>query len=201
MISKVNTVLHFALVFLLSYASCVSIYVSFIKRKDFDLLTVFYVVTLFAFSILSIYKLTSLIKRSLSDNLSSRQIQSKQLYNKKALLLIFLCFFSFITGFFNIQTQYDRGLFFDEANQFSRAFYQGPDKSYKDQQPPLDYYFSAFSAYIFGFNKSAVRSHAIFFYLFLACIISLIFYSLSSSFWISFGVSEKSGLKLRGKLR
>ncbi|MCZ0932788.1 MAG: hypothetical protein OXJ52_06530 [Oligoflexia bacterium] len=181
MFLNLNIVLQSVLAFLLSYASFVSIYVSLIKRKDLSLLTGFYILTLFSFAVFSIYQLF-FFKQSPQKNLKPKKWHK----NKKALALAFLCFFSFFAGFFNIKTQYSRGMFFDSANQFSRSLSQNPiNRSAKEQQPPLDYYFSAFSAYMFGFSKFAVRFHAIFSYLLLACIISLIFYFFSSSLWIS----------------
>ncbi|MCZ0933479.1 MAG: hypothetical protein OXJ52_10075 [Oligoflexia bacterium] len=59
------------------------------------------------------------------------------------------------------------------------------DASKRQQQPPLDYYFSAFSHNVFGENKFAVRFHAMFFYLILCFALPLGLYFFCSSLWIT----------------
>ena len=179
----IHITLQTILSFLLSYASFVFVYISFIKRQDFHLLNLFYFLTLVAFTGASIYKLFFSLKKSFQKN---NKIKSF-IKDKKFFFLLALCLLSLIINFFNVKTQYDKGMFFDEATQLTFSFNKDPIKiSYKQQQPPLDYYFSAFSGNLFGFNKFAVRFHATFFYLLLSFIISLIFYFFTSSLWISF---------------
>ena len=179
---------------LLYYASFVSIYMSFIKNKQYDLLTVFFVLTLCLFSAFSFYRVYGFIKSNLSKSfMSIKSIQTMKLFIKKnfqnnqiALVILTLSLISFFIGFFNIYTQYSRGLENPElAQYFSSLSNNIVDGSKKQQQPPLDYYFTAFSQSVFGDSKFAVRFHAMSFYLILSFILPLGLYFFCSSIWIT----------------
>ena len=162
---------------LLYYATLVAIYMSFIQRKQFDLLSLFFVLTLVLFSGLAFHNSKSLLK----------SLFLKKLFkNKKILGLLMLSLISLSIGFFNIGTQYSRGIENPEMSQFEMNQSKNiMSRSIENQQTPLDYYFSAFSRNIMGYNKFSIRSHAMFFYLILSFILPLGLYFFCSSFWIT----------------
>ena len=179
---------------LLYYASFVSIYISFIKNKQYDFLTVFFVLTLFSFSSFSIYRIYQLIKNNLSGQSFSDKVgQNTNFFIKKVfkqrksfLPILGLSLISLLIGFFNVYTQYPRGVTVSEMGQFGSSLNQNiVEASINQQQPPLDYYFSSFSHNLFGESKFAVRFHAMFFYLILSFILSFGLYFLCSSVWIT----------------
>ena len=102
------------------------------------------------------------------------------------MVLFMLSLISVSIGFFNVSTQYSRGTVSSETHQFH---IDQPTSiitsSIKQQQTPLDYYFSAFSRNILEESKFALRSHAMFFYLILCFILPFGLYSFCSSFWIT----------------
>ena len=99
-----------------------------------------------------------------------------------------LCLISFCVGFFNVHSQYSRGIGNNSVtHQFSSSVFQNPiEASYRQQQPPLDYYLSAFSQSLFGESKFSIRSHAMWFYLLLSFILPLGLYFFCASFWMTF---------------
>ena len=177
---------------LLCYASFVSIYISFIKNRQFNSLTLFFVLTLFSFSCLQSYKIYRLIKK---EKLFKKAHLKNPFYilknnfkqNKKLSAVLTLCLISLLIGFFNVSTQYSRGV---GNNSVLYQFNPSPpqntiEASYRQQQPPLDYYFSSFSKSLFGQNKFAIRFHAMTFYLILSFILPLILWFFCSSLWIT----------------
>lgn len=165
---------------LLGYSALVSIYISFIKNKQFDFLTLLFVSTLIALTVFSIMDGAKL------PNLSPKQFIRQIIKNKKLLLILIVCFSNLLISFFNISTQYPRGISTPEIGQFGLSLSKNTiEASKRQQQPPLDYYFSAFSHSLFGNNKFAVRFHAMFFYLVLSFILPLGIYFLCSSLWIT----------------
>ena len=162
---------------LLYYASLVAVYMSFIQNKHFDLLSCFFVLTLLV--------LTGFAIKSWSE--STKNIPFKKiLKNKKILGLLMLSLISVSVGFFNISTQYSRGTISAETHQFNMNQSKNIiSSSIEQQQPPLDYYFSAFSRNILGETKLALRGHAMLFYLILSLILPLILYFFCSSLWIT----------------
>ena len=193
--NSIHFLLRIFLSLLLYYASFVSIYISFIKNKQYDFLTVFFVLTLFSFSSFSIYRIYQLIKNNLSGQSFSDKVgQNTNFFIKKVfkqrksfLPILGLSLISLLIGFFNVYTQYPRGIGNNSIlYQFSSSLSQDPMKaSISQQQPPLDYYFSSFSHSLFGESKFAVRFHAMFFYLILSFILSFGLYFLCSSVWIT----------------
>ena len=187
---------------LLYYACFVSIYISFIKNKQYDFLTIFFVLTLFLFSLFSIYRLSILSKTVYLSSYfrkggAKRAGFIKKIFkqNKMFSAVVILSLISLLIGFFNVYNQYPRGIGNNSVlYQFSESLSQYPiEVSYRQQQPPLDYYFSSFSHSLFGESKFAIRFHAMFFYLILSFILSFGLYYLCSSFWIT---SIGSGLFL-----
>ena len=158
---------------LLFYTFFVCTYVSFFKKTHFNFLIPLFGLTaagLFAVSLKSVFqkKRISALKSSLTKS------------RKSAYGLLALCLISLSVGFFNVHSQFSRGIVTDETGQhgISRNI---PKKSYEQQQPPLDYYFSAFSTELFGYNKFAVRFHAMLFYLLLSLAVPLGLYYFCSS--------------------
>ena len=162
---------------LLYYASLVAVYISFIQNKQWDLLSLFFVLTLLV--------LTGFAIKSWSEN--TKNISFKQiLKNKKILGLLMLSLISVSIGFFNVSTQYSRGITSAERHQFDGGHLKDPiSSSIRQQQTPLDYYFSAFSRNLLGYNKLALRGHAILFYLILSLILPMILYFFCSALWIT----------------
>lgn len=184
----------------LFYLSFVSIYISFFKNSKCDFLTIFFVVTLLLFTFFSLKKIST---QDLTFNLR-KEFKIK----KKLLYILFLCFISLFFGFINVIAQYPRGITDAEIGQFFvsilpsklqyfsentyeyKKFFLGFAKNsieaaYKQQQPPIDYYFSSFSHFLFGENKFSIRFHAILFYLILTFIIPLGIYFFCPSFRIT----------------
>ena len=157
------------------YASFVSVYIAFFKKSNFDPLTIFFVITLVVFAFI-------LVRRCFQ---SIKKISFQQFKQKRQFLII--CFVSLLIGLFNICTQYSRGMHWAEIGQFSMAdTIDSPIKNaYRQQQPPLDYYFSPFSNELWGENKFAVRFHAMVFYLFLCLILPVGLWYFCNSFWIT----------------
>ena len=189
---------------LLCYASFVSLNISFVKNRQFDFLTLFFVSTLVFFSAVilieifkqiqtfSLKKIFNEFKKIIFLNHfnkpNSHYTELKGHKSKQKMWgLLVLCLISLLIGFFNVSTQYPRGVFFDETTQFGKSHVKKNtiEASYRQQQPPLDYYFSAFSGQIFGKSKWAVRFHAMLFYLILSLILPLGLYFFCSSLWIT----------------
>ena len=188
---------------LLCYASFVSIYISFFKNRQFDFLTVFFIATLVFFTAIiltEIFKSISVfhLKKPLKlfkpppagrkNKSSLHPPVEPDLYKPKQKMwgLLVICLISLLIGFFNVSNQYSRGVELSEISQFDVSFSQNTiEASYRQQQPPLDYYFSAFSGRLFGESKWAVRFHAMFFYLILSLILPLGLYFFCSSLWIT----------------
>ena len=176
----------------LCYSSIVSVYISFFKKNHFDFLTIFFVLTFISFTLLSLWQIYNfakmLFKKQPSKATSKRKNFIEKLRkNKKQLVLLALCLISFLTGIFIAHNQYHfRGLSGAETHQFFSSTLDNItiiEASYKQQQPPLDYYFSSFSNELWGMNKFAVRFHAIIFYLILSLILPLMFWFFCSSLW------------------
>ena len=162
---------------LLYYATLVAVYMSFIHNKQWDLLSCFFLLTLFV--------LSGLATKNWIENIKNIPFK-KILKNKKILGLFMLSLISLFIGFFNVSTQYSRGIENPEMGQFDMSNSKDIiSASIRQQQTPLDYYFSAFSRNILGENKLAVRGHAMFFYLILSLILPLMLYFFCSSFWIT----------------
>ena len=180
---------------LLSYAAFVSVYLSFLKNQYFDFLTFIFVCSLILLTIFSFYRIYQLIKKNLSEKpLSQGVIQNpifsiKQFSKNKGLLIVFvICLVSLFAGFFNVWAQYSRGMFMDELGQFLNSSSTSDiiKASYKQQQPPLDYYFSAFVNELWKQqSKVSLRFHAMLFYLILSFILPLGIYRFSSSIWLT----------------
>ena len=164
---------------LLCYASLVSLYISFIKNKQFDLLTFFWTLTLVILASLSVYKCYKFVK-NITSSLSS-------FFKNKTFPLLMICLINLCIGLFNVSTQYSRGVSQAEMVQFDMSLLSTNiiKTSEMQQQPPLDYYFSAFSQTLFGENKFAIRFHTMFFYLLLSLILPLGIYFFCSSFRIT----------------
>ncbi len=211
---------QYLLSLLLCYASFVSVYISFFKNKQFDILTLFFVSTLIilaGFSVYNIYQISNKKNHSKSPlyliflsaisvfipalkNIQKNRVLTPEATNKiettvtiknlyffkQNKYLLILCFVSLLIGFFNVYTQYLRGIDNGEMVQFDMSLLTNTiESSYKQQQPPLDYYFSSFSQSLFGESKFALRFHAMFFYLILSLIMPLGLYFFCSSFWIT----------------
>ena len=100
--------------------------------------------------------------------------------------ILAICLVSFLIGLFTAYNQYYfRGLSGAETHQFISSTLKNTiiESSYKQQQPPLDYYFSSFANELLGMKKSAVRLHSIIFYLILSLILPLMLWILCSSLW------------------
>ena len=161
---------------LLCYASLVSIYISFFKNKQNDFLTWFFVLTLLLLTGI-------LIKHTF---VQFKELNREDFFSKKLNKIITLCLISLLIGFFNIYTQYYRGIENPELGQFKMsASGNSIEASYRQQQPPLDYYFSAFSHSLFGESKWAVRFHTMLFYLILSLILPLGLWFFCSSLWVT----------------
>ena len=159
---------------LLFYASFVSIYINF-SKKQFDFLSLFFSLSLCALCFLLFYHIYKSIKRS-----AFKKELTKKL-NKKSLWLLSLCFLSLLIGFFNVQSQYPRGLHIAESGQFGMAYHNITiEGASTQQQPPLDYYFSAFSSQLFHTSKFSARFHTMLFYLLICLILPLGLYYYSS---------------------
>ena len=177
--NPINFLFQCLLSILLCYASFVSIYISFIKNRQYDFLTCFFVLTLFIFAVISIKQIYSQIKI-----FNVRKVFN--LNRSKTIVILILCLVSLLAGFFNVYNQYSRGIANPELAQFNMSLSDNLiEASYRQQQPPLDYYFSAFSSSLFGENKLAVRFHAVLFYLILSFILPLGLWFFCSSFWIT----------------
>ena len=158
---------------LLCYASLVSLYISFIKNKHFDLLTLFWTMTLVGLAGLSVYKCYKFVKK----------YTPLFIFKKKTFPLLMICLINLCIGFFNISTQYPRAVANSEMAQFDISLSSTNiiKTAEAQQQPPLDYYFSSFSQTLFGENKFAIRFHAMLFYLLLSLILPLGIYFFCSS--------------------
>lgn len=176
---SIDFLFRFLLSILLCYASFVSIYISFFKNKQYDFLTYFFVLTLFIFAVASLKQIYSQIKI-----FNVRKVFN--LNRNKTMVIFILCLVSLLAGFFNVYTQYSRGIENPELAQFSMSLSENTiEASYRQQQPPLDYYFSAFSNSLFGENKWAIRFHAVLFYLILSFILPFGLWFFCSSLWIT----------------
>ena len=157
---------------LLFYSSFVSIYINFIK-KQFDFLSWFFSFSLCAFCLLLCYHIYCRIKTKLL-----KKDSFQKLLNKKTFSILFICLISLWIGFFNVQSQYPRGLQVSEIGQFSDSN-NVMEYSRKQQQPPLDYYFSSFSRQL-SESKFSIRFHTMLFYLLLCLALPLGLYYYSS---------------------
>ena len=183
---------------ILCYGAFVSVYLSFLKNKHFDFLTVFFVFTLVLFALIFLYQIYQTFKekgfypqKTLSEKIKNPVLFMRTIKkNKKLLILLTLCFISFLVGFFNVYSQYSRTPASPEIYQSFSYFYSSDAmrESYRQQQPPLDYYFSAFSNQLWGKGKFSIRFHAMVFYLILSLVLPLILYFFCSSLWaVGFG--------------
>ena len=180
---NIQLVFYCVLSLLLSYSTFVSVYISFIKNQSVDFLTFCFIVPLVTFSIVSIYQTYQLARK---EFIMSDRMKAKTKDNLFWILSI-ICFISLLAGFFNVYTQYLRGTFFDELSQLSRSIKTNIIKSAAyQQQPPLDYYFSAFVSELWNQqSKFSLRFHAIFSYLFLSFIVPIGLYRFCGSFIIT----------------
>ena len=109
------------------------------------------------------------------------------LFKNKGLFAV--CLLSLGLGVFNVSSQYPRGIAkTGEKNQFStsKSSENIITTAYLQQQPPLDYQFSAFAGYLFpGNNKLAMRWHAMLFYVVLSFVLPLGLWFFCSSLWIT----------------
>ena len=114
----------------------------------------------------------------------NEKARGSSLKNRTFWILLIICLISLCIGFFNVWTQYQRGTFFDELTQLIRATKSNIIlRAGSQQQPPLDYYFSAFVSELWSQqSKFTLRFHAIFSYLLLSFIIPLGLYRFCSSF-------------------
>ena len=162
----ISAILKVFLLILLIYSSFVSIYINLIK-KQYDLLSLFFSFSLCSFCLLLFYHIYK--------NPFKKTIKT----NKKTILILGVCFVSLLIGFFKVHAQYSRGLHVAEIGQASESK-NIMEFSYRQQQPPLDYYFSAFSRQMLSESKLSVRFHAMVFYLLLCFIFPLGLYYYSS---------------------
>ena len=179
--SFINFLFQCFLSLFLCYASFVSVYISFIKNRNFDFLTLFFVLSLVLFAVFSIYGIYKLDKKDLS-------VKQVFKHSKTFPFILILCLVSLLVGFFNVYTQYSRGMFFDELSQFLLSINGSSiiEAAYIQQQPPLDYYFSTFSSELWEQqSKVSIRFHAMFFHLLLSFMLPLGIYRFSSSFLIT----------------
>lgn len=167
------------LALLFCYSSFVSIYISFFKNKQNDFSTWFFVLTLLLFAFISVKQIYSL-----TGSMNIRR--AFNLHRQKTIAVFALCFISFLIGVLNVYTQYSRGVAEPELAQFNMSLSENiVEASYRQQQPPLDYYLSAFSNSLFGESKLAVRSHTVLFYMILSFTLPLGLWFFCSSFWIT----------------
>ena len=164
-------ILKIALSALLFYSSFVCVYVNLIKEQ-FDLLSLFFSLSLCSLCFLLFWHVYQHIKTSPKENIESKS-------NTPPYFLA-LCLISLLIGFFNVHSQYSRGLHISEIGQFSAMTNNTIDYSYTQQQTPLDYYFSSFSRQIMHESKFSLRSHTMLFYLLLCLILPLGLYYYSS---------------------
>ena len=184
--------LQILLSLLLYYSCLVSIYISFIKNKQTDFLTFFFVLTLFLFASFSLYIVFQNLKNNLPDRSFFKKwdnINIKKIFkqNKKLLIVLILSLTSVLIGFFNVYTQYPRGVTGSEIAQYITANPSSDiiDGSKRQQQPPLDYYLSSFSQSVFGESKFSMRFHTMIFYLMLSFILPLGIFFFCSSIWLT----------------
>ena len=169
-------ILKIFLSILLFYSSFVSVFINLVK-KQFDCLSLFFSFSLCSLCLLLFYHLYQNIKNKLEKK-ETAKINNK---NTPPPYFLALCFISLWIGFFNVSSQYYRGFQPDESSQFRKSLQKDTIiSSYRQQQPPLDYYFSAFSGQLFQAGKFAVRFHTIYFYLLLCLLLPLGLYYYSS---------------------
>lgn len=166
--------------FFLLYCSIVSIYLSFLKNQQFDFRSVFFTLTLvslFLFSVRQFYQIIFLPKIFING---LKKIKK----NKKLSILLIICFLNLIIGFYGVYSQYPRTPHNGEIYQSFSVFRSNNAmrESYRQQQPPLDYYFSSFSNQLLGKSKFAIRFHSMMFYLLLSFILPLLLYFFCPSF-------------------
>ena len=169
-IIMIPTILKICLSALLFYSSFVSIYINFVN-KQVDFYSLFFSISLCSLCFLLCYHVYQTIKEELQKNHDKT----------KAILLLSLCLASLSIGFFNTRSIYEkRAISNDETSQFGRNS-NTIKNSQAEQQPPLDYYFSAFSEKLFHTtSKFSIRFHAMLFYFILCCILPLGLYYYSS---------------------
>ena len=169
---------------LLFYSSFVSVYIN-LTKKQFDFLSLFFSFSLCSLCLLLFYHVYQNIKQELS-----KKDTTKINKNITPLPSYFLavCFISLLIGFFNVHSQYPRDLTQPESYQFRDSNqFNTINTSYIQQQPPLDYYFSALSGQLFHASKFSVRFHTMLFYLLLCLILPLGLYYYSSLLVSSLG--------------
>ena len=167
-------ILKISLSVLLFYSSFVSVYINLIK-KQFDFLSLFLSFSLCSLCLLLFYNIYHNIKNALSKK---EKINSK---NTPPTYFLAICFASLLIGFFNVSSQYSRDITEEESYQFIHSNqYNTITESYKQQQTPLDYYFSNFSGQLFKNSKFAVRFHTVYFYLLLCLLLPFGLYYYSS---------------------
>ena len=134
----IPAILKICLSALLFYSSFVSIYINFVKKQA-DFYSLFFSISLCSLCLLLFYNTYKTIKP---------QLPRKGVNKSTPFFLLALCLVSLSIGFFNIHFLYEkRPVTNDESSQFRRSNkYNTITASYKEQQPPLDYYFSAFSS-------------------------------------------------------
>lgn len=186
----VNLLFQCLLSFLLCYASFVSIYISFFKKTHFNFLTLFFTLPLASFAVFSIYNAYQFAQTNLYGQKRTGDELKVHFFkkNKWLVILLIICFVSFLFGLFNVYTQYTRGTFVDELTQFLRSVKLSSvlEAASMEQQPPLDYYFSAFVSELWDQqSKFSLRFHAMIFYLLLSFMIPMGLYRFCSSFAIS----------------
>ena len=167
-------ILKIFLSILLFYSSFVSVYINLIK-KQYDFLSLFLSFSLCSLCLLLFYHVYHNIKNELAKK---KKINKK---NNSPPYFLAICFASLLIGWFNVSSQYSRDITEEESYQFRHSNqFNTITESYKQQQTPLDYYFSAFSGKLFQSNKFAVRFHTICFYLLLCLLLPLGLYYYSS---------------------
>lgn len=179
---------HFSFLFycllnlILLYSSFVSAYISFFRYRHFDFLTLLFVFSLILLTLLTSYQTYRFLKKL------DITVKNKFRLNKKNIVgLISIIILTVGTAYFHVHSQYPRGLHAAEFGQYSQAIKSSDviDGAWREQQVPLDYYFSAFSHTVFGKGKFSIRFHAMSFYLILSFLLPLGLWFLSSSIWIT----------------
>ena len=168
----------FLALFLL-YSSVVSVYLSFFKNQHFNFLTVSFALTLVSLFLFSVRQLYQIDLTVFMNGL--KKIKE----NSKSPVLLALCLLNLIISFFSVYSQYPRTPMDSEIYQSFAVFRSNNalQESWKQQQPPLDYYFSSFANELWGQSKFAIRFHAMLFYLVLSLILPLLLFFFCPSLW------------------
>ena len=167
----------FILGVLLCYSCFVSVYLSFFKHGHFDVLTIFFVLTLISLSIIFFYQIYPIVSTTKGLFRSCK---------KTTIFLPLIVVATFLVAFFHVYSQYSRGPHIAELGQFSMSQSENIIKSaWWQQQVPLDYYFSGFSHVLFEKEMFAIRFHTMLFYLILSLALPLGVWFFTSSLWIT----------------